>query len=138
MPWFPIFADTQTLLLNYERIDQPLKLWRDPQCLVQTSYDVRGMVKKTAPTIVRGKTTAGRLALAFQIKDQFVGSCGPTLNELADCYESAPQCGESSTEANLDVHRQVRAYLGPYIENQALSLPTIQNVTALDYQVAYE
>lgn len=138
IPWFPITVDFQTLLLNFSAIEAPQTLWHEEACTVQTSYDVRGALHRTPATVVRGKTTQGRLTLFFQVKDQFSTQCAATLGALAACYQDPSMCNEGTVEQNLSVQRQVRGYLGPYVRTGAVGLPNVSQLTALDYEVSYE
>jgi hypothetical protein len=135
----PVFASPDGVL-SFLGSTGKETLWRDPACTTQLFIEEDGTWTKSANagTSASGKPLSGRVQLRIQIIRTIDGTCGPTLQEIADCYANASLCGGADATENAELQAAVQYLFNDYIQSGTMASTDIPNVSALAYEVSYE
>lgn len=135
-------SDNQTFTANSS---SPVEtLWSDPACTIQENLEIQGRLQPLGSTSSLGifdgtsMTITGRISNDVWVEDQISGNCAATLQALAQCYQSASACGESTSAENQADQQLVQELYQLYIQAGAMTVQDIPNVTDLSYQVSYQ
>lgn len=127
--------------LTFSGTTRPLPYFTDPECLSHLAITEKGALHKDSkvPSPAGNKLPlAGRLSLDVKVATVFEGSCQPTFDALAQCYNDATQCGGSDASEDEAIHEAVVAAFSPFITAKILDAADISKVTEYSYEVSYE
>jgi hypothetical protein len=128
----PIFANTDQTL-SVLRSSSPSTTWDDSACTRTDEELIQGAFARNNGPFTSGSKLplSGRISLDITYTITFAGSCGPSMQAMADCYADASKCG---------THQQSEAstLFAPYVNAGSLGTADLSKVTTLGYEISYQ
>jgi hypothetical protein len=83
--------------------------------------------------------TLGRITLDVKVSYTISGTtCTASLQNLANCYANAADCGGTSSDQNSATQAQYQALFNPYVTANVLTAAGIANLSAFGYEIRYQ
>ncbi len=118
----------------------PRTYWNDPRCQTYLEVSETGAVTQdpsTPPPPNFGHSILGTIQIRFQVITQFIGSCQPTFQALANCYQDLNQCGGTDGPSNIQIQNQVLANFDALIQLKLITPADIPNIVNYAYEASY-
>jgi hypothetical protein len=119
----------------------PQTYWLDPACQSNLAVSIHGTLVQSPSMAAPAGTVAtvsGALQIEFDVSTQFQGSCAPTFQTIANCYQNASDCGATTDSDNQQLQAYAQTLFGPLIQLNLITVPEIAQITNYAYQVSYQ
>ncbi len=136
----PVTVDIANKTLRFLGYTGAETLWLDDVCTSRTYLEESGSIQPAPanPVAGTGALTRGKIQLKVQVITTFDGTCGPSLQQMSDCYQDRTTCGGSNDGENRVLQSHVQNIFETYIQANVMSANDIPSMTSVAYEIQYD
>ncbi|MBI2712595.1 MAG: hypothetical protein HYX41_07070 [Bdellovibrio sp.] len=127
--------------LSFSGATSPETFISDPKCQTYLSITEKGALHKDSslkPPSGSHLPITGKMELEITLTSKFEGTCQPTFEALADCYQDLTLCGGNTLAENTSIQKTVVSAFAPWIDAKVIQPSDISNLTDYSYDVSYD